>query len=119
MYTGNAYISQLFTIPTMWKIPIAGCLWIFALIMIKKYAPADTENVPIISKKERRKRKILSYLIVTVMIIVACVVPNEIISNILIVGTLLQTLSITRFAYWITGNKFGYEQYLNGEQNLC
>ena len=35
-------------------IVIAG-IWIFGMIMIKLYAPADTEAVPILAKKDRRK----------------------------------------------------------------
>ena len=44
--------------------------------------------------------------------IVALVVSNEIISNILIFGTIVQTFSITRLAYKITKNKYGYETYV-------
>lgn len=111
MYTGNAFISQFFTIPLMYKIILAILLWIFAILMIYKYAPADTEDVPVISKKERAKRKIFSYVIVTIMLILSCVINNNIISNILLVGVLVQTISITRFAYKITNNKYGYEEY--------
>lgn len=112
MYTGNAFISQLFEIPLKYKIIYAISLWIFSLIMIYKYAPADTENVPIISKKERKRNKILSYIIVTVMLISGCVIKDNAISNIILIGTLLQTLSITRVAYKLTNSKYGYEEYL-------
>ena len=50
MYTGNAFVSQYLTIPLMYKIIISILLWIFAVIMIRMYAPADTEDVPVISK---------------------------------------------------------------------
>lgn len=83
--------------------------------MVYKYAPADTEDVPVISKKERKKRKIISYFIVTAMIIIGCVVPNNMISNILIFGAFLQTITITRIAYKITRNKYGYEEYLKNK----
>ena len=111
MYTGNAFVSQMFEIPFAYKICLSVFLWIFAIIMINKYAPADTEDVPVISKKERRKRKICSYVIVTIMLIVACVIENSVISNILLVGVFVQSISITRFAYWVTRNRYGYEVY--------
>lgn len=111
MYTGNAFVSQLFVIPVMWKIVVSVILWVFAIIMIYLYAPADTEDVPVIAKRERKKRKVISYVVVSVMIVCGCVVQNAVISNMLIVGVLLQSCSISRLAYRVTGNRFGYEVY--------
>ena len=111
MYTGNAFVSQLFVIPVMWKIVVSVILWVFAIIMIYLYAPADTEDVPVIPKRERKKRKVISYVVVSVMLVCGCVVQNAVISNMLIVGVLLQSCSISRLAYRVTGNRFGYEVY--------
>lgn len=111
MYTGNAFMSQLFVIPVMWKIVVSVILWVFAIIMIYLYAPADTEDVPVIAKRERKKRKVISYVVVSVMLVCGCVVQNAVISNMLIVGVLLQSCSISRLAYRVTGNRFGYEVY--------
>lgn len=111
MYTGNAFVSQLFVITVMWKIVVSVILWVFAIIMIYLYAPADTEDVPVIAKRERKKRKVISYVVVSVMLVCGCVVQNAVISNMLIVGVLLQSCSISRLAYRVTGNRFGYEVY--------
>ena len=111
MYTGNAFVSQLFVIPVMWKIVVSVILWVFAIIMIYLYAPADTEDVPVIAKRERKRRKVISYVVVSVMLVCGCVVQNAVISNMLIVGVLLQSCSISRLAYRVTGNRFGYEVY--------
>ncbi len=111
MYTGNAFVSQLFVIPVMWKIVVSVILWLFAIIMIYLYAPADTEDVPVIAKRERKKRKVISYVVVSVMLVCGCMVQNAVISNMLIVGVLLQSCSISRLAYRVTGNRFGYEVY--------
>lgn len=85
--------------------------WIFSMIMVKLYAPADTENLPILSEKERKYKKIMSYVTLTITLIVAVVIPNNIISNILMIGTFLQTISITKIAYKLSKNKYGYEVY--------
>ncbi len=85
--------------------------WIFSMIMVKLYAPADTENLPILSEKERKYKKIMSYVTLTITLIVAVVIPNNIISNILMIGILLQTISITKIAYKLSKNKYGYEVY--------
>ena len=84
--------------------------------MISIYAPADTENLPILTKKERKTKKILSYIFLSINMLVTLFVPNTIISNLLIFGTLIQTISITRIAYILTKNKYGYEEYLKTEQ---
>lgn len=111
MYTGNAFISQQFQMPVISKIILAIVLWVFSILMIHLYAPADTEDVPVVSKKERRKRKIFSYAIMTTMLITGVIIKSDTISNMLIIGVLLQTISITRFAYKITNNKYGHEEY--------
>ena len=81
--------------------------------MVSMYAPADTENVPIISKKERKTKKILSYITLAVTLIVAAVIQNPILANILIIGSLIQSISISRIAYILTKNKYGHEVYAN------
>ena len=118
MYTGNAFISQFAVISIHYKIILACFIWLFAIIMIYKYAPADTEDVPVISKRERKKRRNISYLIVTIMLITSCLVPNNMISNILLFGALFQTITITRVAYKITRNKYGYEEYWKNKNGV-
>ena len=117
-YAGTALLSKYITLTEPVKYIAIIAVWIFGMIMIKLYAPADTENVPIISKKERRKRKIASYIMLSISLLAAAIIPNRIISNILLFGMLIQTLSITRLAYKITKNKYGYEVYEKGNLKL-
>ena len=118
MYTGNAFISQQFEMGLVFKMVYALFVWIFAMSMIYLYAPADTEDVPVISKKERKKRKYFSYIIASVMIVLGVIIKESIISNMILLGVLLQTFSITRLAYTITNNKYGYEEYLKNKEVL-
>ena len=62
-------------------------------------------------KKDRKIRRILAYCLVSIFMIIASIVPNLIISNIILFGTLIQTCTITRIAYKLTKNKYGYEVY--------
>ena len=64
-----------------------------------------------LEKKDRRKKQILSYIALSVGLIVAAFVPRSELANILILGNLVQTLFITKFVYKITNNKYGYEVY--------
>lgn len=117
VYCGNAFLSTIWSFSNdISKYITIGATWIFGMMMISLYAPADTENLPILTKKERRTKKILSYIFLTVNIIVAIIIPNKIIANIIIIGTIIQTISITRIAYIITKNKYGYEEYRKEQQ---
>lgn len=113
VYCGNALVSTMFNFPSeIYKYITAIAIWLFGIMMVSIYAPADTENLPILTKKERKIKKILSYIFLTINMIVAIFIKNNIIANILIFGTIIQTISITRIAYIITKNKYGYETYL-------
>lgn len=111
-YCGNAILSTYFTFPNdLIKYLVILGIFILSIICITKYAPADTTNVPILTKKERKTKKCFSYIILVINTICAIVIPNTIISNIFTFGTLIQTCSITRIAYKITKNEYGYEAY--------
>ena len=117
VYCGNAYLSTIWNFPNeILKYITIFAILIFGIIMVSIYAPADTENLPILTKKERKTKKILSYIFLTINMVGALFIPNTIISNILIFGTLVQTISITRLAYVITKNKYGYEEYLKAQE---
>ena len=111
MYTGPACLAKYVNLDGVIKIITIMLLWTFAMIMITLYAPADTENVPILRKSERTQKRVLSYMTLTIALIAAALIDNQIISNIIIIGYLFQTCSITRLAYKITRNKYGHEVY--------
>lgn len=111
-YCGNVLISKnLIFEPSFLKYIVILLVWAFGLAMCKKYAPADTENVPILSEKERKKKRRMSYITLTISLIVAAIVPNSTISNIIIIGMFIQSITITKIAYQLTKNKYGYEAY--------
>ena len=112
-YCGVVFLSQNILLEGILKYVLTGIIWIFGMLMIKLYAPADTENVPILSEKERTRKKVIAYITFTIGLIVAMIVNNSVISNILLFGNLLQTLTMTKFAYKLTKNKYGYEVYGN------
>lgn len=117
VYCGNAILSTIYTFPSeLIKIITIISIWIIGIILVSIYAPADTENLPILTKKERKTKKILSYVFLSINMLVAIFIPNKIISNILIFGTAIQTVSITRIAYILTKNKYGYEEYLKAQK---
>lgn len=110
-YCGTAFVSQYIVLNDIVKYILILLIWIFSMAMIKLYAPADTEEVPILETKVRRKKQLASYIIATISLIAAIFIRDNVISNILIIGTLLQTLSIIKVMYRLTNNKYGYEVY--------
>ena len=112
MYCGIAYISQFQLFDNELKYILIPLVWIFGIIMCKLYAPADTENVPILRKKDRRIKQILSYIVLTITLIFGIIIKDYVVSNIIILGMFIQSLMITRIVYKLTNNKYGYEVYM-------
>ncbi len=110
-YYGNVYLSKFILLSSIQKYSLIIGALILGIIMVHLYAPADTESVPIISKNERRKKKILSYITLIVTLIVATIIQDNIISNIFIFGVIIQSMMISKIAYKITKNEYGYEVY--------
>ena len=113
LYMIPAILGKYIILIGIAKYIIAVSTWMFCMVMIKLYAPADTENVPILRKQERRQKQIFSYIILTVEFAIAVLSNNTTIAGIIIFGDLIQTLTITRLAYNITDNKYGHEVYAN------
>ena len=113
VYYGNVLISKYMVIePIYLKYIIIIATWIFSIIMIRLYAPADTINLPILRKKERKTKKILSYIFATIMLIGSLVIKNNTLANILLINVIVESVCISRLAYKITKNEYGYENYL-------
>lgn len=113
VYYGNVLLSKYMVIEPMYiKYIIVIATWIFSIIMISLYAPADTINLPILRKKERKTKKILSYIFATIMLIGSLVIKNNTLANILLINVIVESVCISRLAYKITKNEYGYENYL-------
>ena len=76
-YCGVPKISNYFIFYNPMKLILIIAIWIFGIIMISKYAPADTENVPILRKSERKQKKILSYIFLTAGLLAAIIIKNN------------------------------------------
>lgn len=113
LYAGPAILAKFFVFQGVSKYIIAFLVWTFCMIMIKLYAPADTENVPILRKQERKQKQIFSYIVLTIEVIIAVVINNPFITSVIIFGDLIQTFTITRLAYNLTNSKYGHEVYAN------
>jgi len=90
---------------------MVGIIGTLSSIFIFKYAPADTENIPILSKQERKTKRIKSYISLGILLTIIIFVPDKIVSYMLLYGMFLQDLTLTPIAYKLTKNKYSYEVY--------
>jgi len=117
LYCGPVILAKYITIEPLYiKYTITALIGILAIVLIAKYAPADTEYIPIISKSERKRKKISGFISLAILITIIIFVPDKVISNMLLYGVFMQTLTITRIAYKITNNKYGHEEYEKEQQ---
>ena len=113
IYYGNVLISKYITWTQIYtKYIVILIAFVFSMIMVSLYAPADTVNLPILTKKERKTKKDLSYIFATVSLIVSIVIKDNTLSNILLLNVIIESICISRVAYKITKNEYGYENYL-------
>ncbi len=117
MYCIPGVFAKYIPITGNYKYISVALLFVFAIIMISIYAPADTINLPILTKKERKTKKILSYITMIISLSIALIINNTLISSILIYTILLQTINITKPAYKISRCEYGYSK-LKAENNL-
>lgn len=115
-YYGIVYLSKFIILNLVQKYIIIVIALIFGVIMVSLYAPADTENIPIISKKERKRKKVLSYITLLLTLTASVFIKDSIISNILIFGVIVQSFMISRLAYLLTNNKYVYKVYQQKEK---
>ena len=90
---------------------LAGLITIFSIIIIARYAPADTENIPILSKIEIISKKIKSYIALVILLSIIIFNPYKQFSYMIIYAIFLQNLTVLPISYKLTNNKHGYEVY--------
>lgn len=107
IFFGNVYLSLNFSLKKVYVVSI----FIISLILIILYAPADTEERPLMSKNLRGKLKIKSTLIVLGFATVTILLPGSIYTNLIVYSTLQEAILITPMIYIIFGKKYkNYER---------
>lgn len=115
LYLGNVFFCEWFNFNTFYpKLITIIITYIFSIIMIILYAPADTDTVPILVKKDRKRAKIKSIIWITIVLCLSLIFKDRTISNLCIFGVLFQTLTIMKISYKIFNVKLGYLEYEKG-----
>ena len=88
---------------------IYAAIFLFNLPIIHFFAPADTEMKPIVSKKLRKRLRIISYISMTAIILIGRFLITDItLRNIFIFGTFFQSVTMLPFMYKLVKTKYGY-----------
>ncbi len=111
IFLGNVYLSLNFLISKVWMMII----FIISIIFVILYAPADTEERPLISKKVRDALKIKAILIVLFFSIITLAMKNSIYANLITYSIFEESILITPIMYRMLGKK--YMNYKNYESN--
>jgi len=108
LFVGVVYICDYVYIPLM----IKSIISIICILLMAKYAPADTEKRPLINKKKRKRYKILSILSSTIFAILIVVFNEYSTSNYLLFGMLEATLMILPISYKVLDLPYdNYKRY--------
>jgi len=107
LFFGNVILSSLIKGPYLDLIYIF--IFLFNLPVIHFFAPADTEMKPIISKKQRKQLKMMSYVCMILTVFIGrFLITNIEIRNIFIFGTFIQSITMLPPMYKLLHTKYGY-----------
>ena len=90
-------------------------IYLIILIIIFKFAPADTVKRPLINKKRRNTWKSLSIITVLLYFIITLICKNNNITNYLLFGLIIESILIMPITYKIFN--MPYENYKNYSLN--
>lgn len=107
LFLGNVILSSLLNGPYLDIIYIF--IFLFNIPVIWLFAPADTEMRPVVSKKQRKLLKILSFICMILTIFIGRFIITDIaIRNIFIFGTFIQSITMLPPMYKMLNTKYGY-----------
>lgn len=108
MFVGGPYLSHYLK-PNNLTIAIIHTIIIFLVYM---YAPADTQNHPLIGINLRSTLKKRSILCCLFFMIINLIMSNYVIKNLIVLGEIFEILTILPITYKILGRKYNsYEEY--------
>ena len=85
------------------------------MLLMLKYAPADTEKRPLINKNKRIIYKVLTLVITFIYLVISLILKNQIIINALYLSTILETIQILPITYKLYGVRYNnYKNYKKG-----
>jgi len=84
-------------------------LYPICMIIAYLYAPADILNKPVVSKRQRRYLRTGGFIFLTIVFVTAIFLPQPY-SNILMIITIIECITMLPIIYKITGNEYGRKE---------
>lgn len=101
-------ICKYLTFSSLFK----SVILLVSIIILIKYAPADTEKRPLINKKKRNVFKLLTILLIVVYLSLVIFLDNIVLTNIIIISIVLEGIMVHPFFYKVMGLTFdNYKTY--------
>jgi len=112
LFIGGVYISRYLATINIW---IKIAIMVVSILLLLRYAPADTVKRPLINAKKRKKFKIMSVIKGAIYLILVILFRNHIISGYLICGMIEAILMILPLVYKIFNLPYdNYKKYNGG-----
>ena len=107
-FIGGVYVCEYVYFPLIVK----SIICIICILLISKYAPADTEKRPLINKRKRKRFKITSLISAFIFSILIVIFNESIISNYLLIGMIEAILMILPISYKLLNLPYdNYKRY--------
>ena len=100
----NIYVSSII---------FAICFW-----AMLRYAPADTEEKPIVNRKLRRKLKIMSCITILILYAITLYNLGTSVSSIIVFSTLIESVLILPLTYKLAGSMYGVGMKINKKREV-
>ena len=106
IFLGLPIISKIIIIPLYLEI-IIGIIYI---ILLYRYAPADTEKRPLVNENRRKKYKFITTMVGIILVFINLIITDSVISNLIIFGMSIEVFMILPISYKLFN--FTYNNYL-------
>lgn len=100
------------------NIYILSIIFVLCFAAVFRYAPADTEERPIASRKLRRKLKIMSCITVIILYAAALYNLGTTASSIIAFAALIESILILPVTYKLTGSMYGIGIKINKKREV-
>jgi len=100
------------------SIHIINCIFVLCFAAILIYAPADTEERPIVSRKLRKKLKILSVITILVLYAIALYSLGAKASSIITFAVLFESVLILPVTYRLAGSMYGAGMKISNNREI-
>lgn len=109
LFLSITYAGIYIYLPHLFK----AIIFIISILFLYLYAPADTEERPLVCEKNRRELKISAIVTAGVIFVIAMILPeNNVIGNVITWAVIIESVMTTPMIYYFFNRRYrNYEYY--------